>query len=113
MKQDLKTERLLEKAFPDGDFILQQDCSPIHTYKLASSNLQQHGVAVLEWPPQSPDIENISGNMKAAVCSSSLHGLSSDNLWSAVQDCWKEAKANVEICDALYASLLDRMRGGD
>ncbi|KAH8028606.1 hypothetical protein HPB51_017732 [Rhipicephalus microplus] len=60
----------------------QQDRSPVHTCKLTSPFLQERGVAVLEWPPQSSAmkiIENIWGNMKAALCSRSLHGLSSDN----------------------------------
>ncbi|KAL1426731.1 hypothetical protein MTO96_018046 [Rhipicephalus appendiculatus] len=86
------------------DFILQQDRSPVHTSKLATAFLQQRGVAVLEWSPQSVDmniIENIWGNIKVALCSRSLHGLSSDNLWSAVQECWEEARENTELRDAL------------
>ncbi|KAL3214410.1 hypothetical protein MRX96_034941 [Rhipicephalus microplus] len=81
--------------------------------QLIYSSLQKRGVAVLDWPPQSPVmniIENIRGYMKAALCFHSLLGLSLNNLWSAVQDCWQEARANVQTFNDLYASLLDRMR---
>ncbi|KAL3223552.1 hypothetical protein MRX96_049741 [Rhipicephalus microplus] len=100
-------------AFPRTDFILQQYCSKVHTPKLTFSFLQTRGVAVLEWPPQSQVmniIENIWGNMKAVLCSRNLHDMSSENLSSATQDCLEETRANVQTCDAFYASLADRMR---
>lgn len=70
IQNDVALPFLLGEAFPDGDFILQQDRSPIHTSKLASSFLQQRAVAVLEWPPQSSDmniIERIWGKHEGSV----------------------------------------------
>jgi len=48
--------------FKDADFIFQQDLAPVHTAKSTKSWLNDHGVGVLDWPANSPDlnpIENI------------------------------------------------------
>ncbi len=47
--------------FKDADFIFQQDLAPVHTAKSTKSWLKDHGVGVLDWPANSPDlnIENI------------------------------------------------------
>ncbi len=53
-----------DQLFKDADFIFQQDLAPAHT---AKSWLNDHGVGVLDWPANSPDlnpIENIWGIVK-------------------------------------------------
>ncbi len=55
----LKTKNQL---FKDADFIFQQDLAPAHTAKSTKSWLNDHGVGVLDWPANSPDLnprENI------------------------------------------------------
>ncbi len=50
------------QLFKDTDFIFQQDLAPAHTAKSTKSWLNDHGVGVLDWPANSPDlnpIENI------------------------------------------------------
>ncbi|KAI2645587.1 Transposable element Tc3 transposase [Labeo rohita] len=60
--------------FKDADFIFQQDLAPAHTAKSTKSWLNDHGVDVLDWSANSPDlntIENLWGivkrKMKATV----------------------------------------------
>ncbi len=53
-----------DQLFKDADFIFQQDLAPAHT---AKSWLNDHGVGVLDWPANSPDLNPI------------------DNLWGIVK----------------------------
>ncbi len=51
-----------DQLFKDADFIFQQDLAPVHTFKSTKSWLSDHGVGVLDWPANSPDLnpfENI------------------------------------------------------
>ncbi len=53
-----------DQLYGDADFIFQQDLAPAHTAKGTKSWINDHGVTVLDWPANSPDlnlIENLSG----------------------------------------------------
>ncbi len=45
-----------DQLFKDADFIFQQDLAPAHTAKSTKSWLNNHGVSVLDWPENSPDL---------------------------------------------------------
>ncbi len=45
-----------DQLFKDADFIFQQDLAPAHTAKSTESWLNDHGVGVLDWPENSPDL---------------------------------------------------------
>ncbi len=45
-----------DQLFKDADFIFQQDVAPAHTAKSTKSWLNDHGVGVLDWPANSPDL---------------------------------------------------------
>ncbi len=48
-----------DQLFKDADFIFQQDLAPAHTAKNTKSWLNDHGVDVLDWPANSPDLNPI------------------------------------------------------
>ncbi len=68
--QDILEHFMLPSAdqlFKDADLIFQQDLAPAHTAKSTKSWLNDHGVGVLDWPANSPDlnpIENVWGIVK-------------------------------------------------
>ncbi len=45
-----------DKLYEDVDFIFQQDLAPAHTAKGTKSWFNDHGVTVLDWPANSPDL---------------------------------------------------------
>ena len=51
----LSDDQLLE----DADFIFQQDLAPAHPAKSTKSWLNDHGVGVLHWPANPPDLNPI------------------------------------------------------
>ncbi len=46
-----------DQHFKDADFIFQQDLA--HTAKRTKSWLNYHGVGVLDWPANSPDLVSL------------------------------------------------------
>ncbi len=60
--QDISEHYMLPSAdqlFKDADFIFQQDLAPAHTARSTKSWLNDHGVGVLDWPANSPDLNPI------------------------------------------------------
>ncbi len=48
-----------DKLYGDVDFIFQQDLAPAHTAKGTKSWFSDHGVTVLDWPANLPDLNPI------------------------------------------------------
>ncbi len=50
-----------DKLYGDADFIFQQDLAPAHTAKGTKSWFNDHGVTVLDWPANLPDLNSARG----------------------------------------------------
>ncbi len=45
-----------DQLFKDADFIFQHNFAPAHTAESTKSWLNDHGVGVVDWPANSPDL---------------------------------------------------------
>ncbi len=78
-----------EQLFKDAGFIFRQDLAPAHTAKSTKSWLNDHGVGVLDWPVNSPDlnpVENLWGIVKRKMINK--RPKNADELKATVKETW-------------------------
>ncbi len=97
-----------DKLYGDAGFIFQQDLVPAHTAKGTKSWFNDHGVTVLDWPANSPDlnpIKNLWGIVKRKMRDTRANN--SDDLKAAI----KATRASItpEQCHRLIASMPRRI----
>ncbi len=97
-----------DKLYGDADFIFQQDLAPAHTAKGTKSWFNDHGVTVLDWPANSPDlnpIENLWGIVKRKMRDTRPNNV--DELMATV----KETCASIppQQCHKLITSMPRRI----
>jgi hypothetical protein len=76
-----------------GEMVFQQDNAPCHTALSVRSWLQLQSFQVLDWPPQSPDlnpIEHAWGILKRKLGSYESAPANLDELWTRVQSEWEK-----------------------
>ncbi len=96
------------QLFKDADFIFQQDLAPAHTAKSTKSWLNDHGVGVLDWPANSPDlnpIENLRGIVKRKM--RNKRPKNADELKATVKETW--ASTPPQQCHKLITSMPHRI----
>ncbi len=93
-----------DQIFKDADFIFQQDLAPIHTAKSTKGWLNDHGVGVLDWPANSPDlkpIENLWGIVKSKIINK--RPKNADELKATVKETWSSIPP--QQCHKLITSM--------
>ncbi len=93
-----------DQLFKDADLIFQQDLAPAHTAKSTKSRLNVHGVGVLDWPSNSPDlkpIENLWGIVKRKM--RNKRPKNADELKATVKETW--ASIPPQQCHKLITSM--------
>ncbi len=93
-----------DKLYGDADFIFQQDLAPAHTAKGTKSWFNDHGVTVLDWPANSPDlnpIENLWGIVKRKMRDTRPNN--ADDLKAIVKETW--ASIPPQQCHKLITSM--------
>ncbi len=97
-----------DKLYGDADFIFQQDLAPAHTAKSTKSWFNDHGVTVLDWPANSPDlnpIENLWGIVKRKMRDTRPNN--ADDLKATVKDTWSSIPP--QQCHKLITSMPRRI----
>ncbi len=97
-----------DKLYGDADFIFQQDLAPAHTAKGTKSWFNYHGVTVLDWPANSPDlnpIENLWGIVKRKMRDTRPNNV--DDLKATVKETW--ASIPPQQCHRLITSMPRRI----
>ncbi len=97
-----------DQLFKDADFIFQQDLAPDLTAKSTKSWLNDHGVGVLDWPANSPDLnpsENILGIVKRKM--RNKRPKYADELKATVKETW--ASIPPQQCHKLITSMPRRI----
>ncbi len=97
-----------DKLYGDADFIFQQDLAPAHTVKCTKSWFNDHGVTVLDWPANSPDlnpIENLSAIVKRKMRDTRPNN--ADELKATVKETW--ASIPPQQCHKLITSMPRRI----
>ncbi len=93
-----------DKFYGDADFIFQQDLAPAYTAKGTKIWFNDHGVTVLDWPVNSPDlnpIENLCGIVKRKMRDTRPNN--ADDLKAAIKATW--ASVTPEQCHRLIFSM--------
>ncbi len=97
-----------DKLYGDADFIFQQDLAPAHTAKGTKRWFNDHGVTVLDWPANSPDlnpIENLWGIVKKKMRDTRPNN--ADELKATVNETW--ASIPPQQCHKLITSMPRRI----
>ncbi len=96
-----------DQLFKDADFIFQLDLAPAHTDKSTKSCLNDHGVGVLDWPANSPDLnlENLWSIVERKMRNKRPKNL--DELKAPVKETW--ASIPPQQCHKLITSMPRRI----
>ena len=92
------------------DLIFQQDNDPKHTSKTAKQWFEDHDIALLDWPPQSPDlnpIEHLWQHIKKELCKYPTQAKGVWEIWERVAEVWNNIKP--EVCQNLIESMPRRL----
>jgi transposase len=107
-KELLETNLIMEFAgLSNQSLTFQQDNAPVHTAKVVKEFLKESKIKVLEWPPQSPDlnpIENLWAIMKRRI---STDVKNEAELLNEVKNVW--SKIEPELLYNLYRSMPARI----
>jgi transposase len=109
LKDDLLGS-LEDLSLEKEDIVFQHDNDPKHTAKITNKLLDDEKIDVLEWPPQSPDlnpIENLWASFKFRLAAYDRPPSSIQELWERSQEVWfKFTKGN---CTRLVDSIPGRI----
>jgi hypothetical protein len=89
---------------------VKQDNAPCHTSRVTRNYLQQVGVNVLQWPPNSPDLNPIETAW--ALLKKEFHNetVVKERLWQNVCDVWNNSETLKRFCHDVPGSMCKRVK---
>lgn len=99
---------LLDGPFQEGDFLLQQDCSPVYSSDEVQEHLEGLGISEIRWPPKSEDLNPIKSAwevVKRRICRKRVPESSPDMLWALVHKEWDVLSRTPDFVRGFYTSL--------
>ncbi len=96
-----------DQLFKDADFIFQPDLAPVHTAKSTKSWLNDHGVGVLDWPANSPDLNPRESMGYCQEENEKQETKNADELKATVKETW--ASIPPQQCHKLITSMPRRI----
>lgn len=88
-------------------FVFQHDNDPKHTAKIVKQWFVEKNIRVLQWPPQSPDLNPIENLWEIIEKKIRTQNISNKNqLWQEIQNVWKSI--DNEIISNLISSMPNR-----
>ena len=94
-----------DKHYGDSDFIFQQDLAPAHTAKTTKTWFNDHGITVLDWPANSPDLNPELGIAKRKM--KDMRPNNAKELKAAIEASW--SSITPQQCHRLIASMPRRI----
>lgn len=101
---------LEDSGIPAEDRIFQQDNDPKHTSRKAKDWMEQNDITLLDWPPQSPDlnpIEHLWQHIKSQLCQYETPAKGVWEIWERVAEVWNDIEP--EVCQKLIESMPRRV----
>ena len=99
-----------ESGIPLEDLIFQQGNDPKHTSRTAKAWIEDHKITVLDWPPNSPDvnpIEHLWGHIKKELVKYPIPPKGVWELWERITEVWNNIEPG--ICQNLIESTPRRV----
>src|SRR5216684_1114324 len=100
-----------ESGIFEEEAIFQQDKDPKHTSKKAKKWMEDHNISLLDWPPQSPDlnpIEHLWKHIKSELTKYATQPKGVWEIWERVAEVWD--KIRPEVCQNLIESMPRRVQ---
>lgn len=107
---NLLTDNLLPLDLPGATLTFQQDNAPAHKSRRTMRWLSDHGIEVMQWPAQSPDlnpVENAWARLKQNL-EERVDIKTMEDLWKAIQQEW--ASIPSDYFETIADSMPNRMK---